>query len=122
MDNGPLFARNEPTWEAGGVATAWSRGLLPASRIRFSVVPWTTVFYSFQPEVAMRADRVEVTWDKSKSNWLLRIINGEEVIRRHCKIAKDADEQTLRSMVQKALQDEGYEPDPISIDVVRNSP
>jgi len=121
MDNGPLFARNEPTWEAGGVATAWSRGLLPASRIRFSVVPWTTVFYSFQPEVAMRADRVEVTWDKSKSNWLLRIISGEEVIRRYSKIPKDADEQTLRSMVQRALQDEGYEPDPVSIDVVRNS-
>ena len=69
----------------------------------------------------MRADRVEVTWDKSKSDWLIRIISGEEVIRRHSKIAKDSDEQTLRSMVQKALQDEGYEPDPISIDVVRNS-
>ena len=69
----------------------------------------------------MRADRVEVTWDKSKSNWLIRIISGEEVIRRHSKIPKDSDEQTLRSMVQKALQDEGYEPDPISMDVVRNS-
>jgi hypothetical protein len=103
------------------VATAWSRGLLPASRIRFSVVPWTTVLYSFQPEVTMRVDRVEVTWDKSKSSWLLRITNGEEVIRRYCKVAKDADEQTLRSLVQKALQDEGYEPDPISMDVVRNS-
>jgi hypothetical protein len=76
---------------------------------------------SFQPEVAMRADRVEVTWDKSKSNWLIRIISGEEVIRRHSKLPKDSDEQTLRSMVQKALQDEGYEPDPISMDVVRNS-
>ena len=30
----------------------------------------------------MRADRVEVTWDKSKSNWLVRITSGEEVIRR----------------------------------------
>jgi hypothetical protein len=101
---------------------------------RPGVVPWviagftdalfgcTLDYYSFQSEVAMRADRVEVAWDKSKSNWLLRITNGEEVIRRHCKIAKDADEQTLRSMVQKALQDEGYEPDPISIDLVRNSP
>jgi hypothetical protein len=89
--------------------------------MRFSVVPWTTVLYSFQPEVTMRVDRVEVTWDKSTSSWLLRITNGEEVIRRYCKAANDADEQTLRSMVQKALQDEGYEPDPISMDVVRNS-
>jgi hypothetical protein len=77
------------------------------------------VLYSFESEVAMRADRVEVTWDKSKSNWLVRITSGEEVIRRHCKIPKDSDEQTLRSMVQKTLQDEGYEPDPVSIDLVR---
>lgn len=69
----------------------------------------------------MRADRVEVTWDRSKSSWLIRITNGEEVIRRHSKIAKDSDEQTLRSMIKKALQDEGYEPDPISIELVRNS-
>ncbi len=67
----------------------------------------------------MRADRVEVTWDKSKSDWLVRITSGEEVIRRHCKIPKDSDDQRLRSMVQKALQDEGYEPDPIRIDLER---
>ncbi len=59
----------------------------------------------------MRADRVEISWDAGKSNWLLRIESGEEVIRRHCKIRKDADEQTLRSAAQKTIQDEGYEPD-----------
>jgi hypothetical protein len=75
---------------------------------------------SFQPEVAMRADRVEVTWDKSKSDWLIRITSGEEVIRRHAKISKDSDEQTLRSIVQKTLQEEGYEPDPIRMDLERN--
>jgi hypothetical protein len=84
-------------------------------------VDWNQLSYSFQSEVAMRADRVEVTWDKSKSNWLIRITSGEEVIRRHYKIPKDSDEQTLRSMVQKALKDEGYEPDPILIDLERNS-
>ena len=67
----------------------------------------------------MRADRVEVTWDKSKSNWLIRITSGEEVIRRHSKIPKNSDEQTLRSMVQKTLQDEGYEPDPTTITIRR---
>ena len=67
----------------------------------------------------MRADRVEVTWDKSKSNWLVRITNGGEVIRRYCKIPKDADEQTLRSTAQKTLEDEGYEPDPASIHLER---
>jgi len=59
----------------------------------------------------MRADRVEISWDAGKSNWLLRIESGEEVIRRHCKIPKDADEQTLRSAAQKTIQDEGYEQD-----------
>jgi len=60
---------------------------------------------------AMHADRVEVSWDASKSNWLVRIMTGEEVIRRHCKVPKDADEQTLRSVAKKTVQEEGYEPD-----------
>jgi hypothetical protein len=63
----------------------------------------------------MRADRVEISWDAAKSNWLVRIETGEEVIRRHCKAPKDADELSLRSAVQKTVQDEGYEPDPAQI-------
>jgi hypothetical protein len=59
----------------------------------------------------MRADHVEVSWDADKSNWLVRIKSGEEVIRRHCKLSKDADEQTLRVAAQQVLQDEGYELD-----------
>jgi hypothetical protein len=65
----------------------------------------------------LRADRVEVTWDKSRSTWLIRITSGEEVIRRSCKLPKDANEQALRSAAQKTLQEEGYEPDPTSIAV-----
>ena len=67
----------------------------------------------------MRADRVEVNWDEAKSNWLVRIATGEEVIRRHCKIPKGSDEQTLRSVVLKTVSDEGYEPDPTSISIQR---
>jgi hypothetical protein len=59
----------------------------------------------------MRADRVELSWDVSKSDWLLRIEAGEEVIRRHCAVPKNADEQTLRSAAQQTVEDEGYEPD-----------
>jgi hypothetical protein len=62
-------------------------------------------------EEAMRADRVEVTWDNGKASWLVRIINGEEVIRRHCKVAKNSAPESLRSAVQKVLTDEGFEPD-----------
>jgi hypothetical protein len=65
----------------------------------------------------MRADRVEVSRDTDKSKWLIRIQNGEEVIRRHCDTPKNADDQTLRVAVQKAVQDEGYELDLASIDI-----
>jgi hypothetical protein len=57
----------------------------------------------------MRADHVEVSWDADKSNWLVRIKIGEEVIRRHCKLPKSADEQTVRAAAQQVVQDEGYE-------------
>jgi hypothetical protein len=63
----------------------------------------------------MHADRVELSWDASKSNWLLRIEAGEEVIRRHCALPKSADEQTLRAAIEKAVADEGYEMDPASL-------
>jgi hypothetical protein len=67
----------------------------------------------------MRADQVEVTWDAVKSKWLVRMVSGEEVIRRHCNIPKNSDEQTLRSAVEKTVQDEGYEPDPSKISIKR---
>ena len=63
----------------------------------------------------MHADHVEVSWDASKSSWLLRIEAGEEVIRRHCTVPKDADEQTLRAAIEKAVAEEGYELDPASL-------
>lgn len=67
----------------------------------------------------MRADRVEVSWSAEKSQWLVRIQNGEEFLRRHCKAPKDADEQTLRSVALKTVQDEGYELDPASVSIRR---
>ncbi|HXW92908.1 MAG TPA: hypothetical protein VEK33_20330 [Terriglobales bacterium] len=59
----------------------------------------------------MRADRVELSWDAAKSNWLVRIEAGEEVIRRHCAVSQNADEQTLRLAARKTVEDEGYETD-----------
>lgn len=67
----------------------------------------------------MHADRVELSWDNAKSSWLVRIEAGEEAIRRHCKMPKDADEQTLRSAATKTLQEEGYEPEPGVISIRR---
>ena len=63
----------------------------------------------------MRADRVELSWDASKSSWLLRIEAGAEVLRRHCALPQTADEQTLRTAVEKAVAEEGYEMDPASL-------
>ena len=72
-----------------------------------------------QQEVLMRADQVEVSWDGGKSKWLVRIVNGEEVIRRSCDLPKDADEQALRTAAQKTVEDEGYEADAALVKVRR---
>lgn len=44
----------------------------------------------------MRPDHVEVSRDATKAKWLVRIVNGDEVIRRHCDLSRNADEQNLR--------------------------
>jgi len=67
----------------------------------------------------MRADSVEVSWDTAKSNWLVRIQSGEEVIRRHCDLPQNADEQALRTAAQKTVVDEGYELDSAAITIKR---
>ena len=59
----------------------------------------------------MRADRVEVSWDSQKSQWLVRITSGEEVLRRYLKLPSNSDEQTLRAAALKTAQEEGYEAD-----------
>jgi len=67
----------------------------------------------------MRPDRVDVLWDVAKSKWLVRIETGEEVIRRHFDAPKNADDQALRSVIQRTVEDEGYELDPTSISIRR---
>jgi hypothetical protein len=65
----------------------------------------------------MRADQVEVSWDAGKGKWLVRIVNGEEVIRRYCNLPKNADEKAVAAAAQKTVQDEGYEADPALVSV-----
>jgi hypothetical protein len=67
----------------------------------------------------MRADRVELSWDNGKSDWLVRIESGEEVIRRHCKESKNADETKLRAAALATAKDEGYEADAAQVSVKR---
>ena len=65
----------------------------------------------------MRADHAEVSWDAQKSKWVVRISVGEEVIRRHCDLPKNADQQDLRLAAENTLHDEGYELDSAAITV-----
>ncbi len=65
----------------------------------------------------MRADKVEVSWDGTKSKWLVRIVIGEEVIRRSCDLPLTANQQDLRMEAQKVLNDEGYEFDEAAITI-----
>lgn len=67
----------------------------------------------------MHADRVEVSWDEEKSKWLVRIEVGEEVVRRHCDLPQNADEQSLRAAAQKTVADEGYEASAADITILR---
>ena len=67
----------------------------------------------------MRADQVEVSWDEGKTKWLVRIVNGEEVIRRYCDLPKSADEKAVALAAQKTVQDEGYEADVAMVSVRR---
>lgn len=69
----------------------------------------------------MTADRVEVSWDPSKTKWLVRIQSGEEVIRRYYDAPKNADEQALRAAADKTVRDEGYQLGPSGITVRRES-
>ena len=63
----------------------------------------------------MKADRVEVSRDEQGKRWLIRIRVGEEVIRRPCQEAKNADQNALRDAAVKIATDEGYEVDPSTV-------
>lgn len=67
----------------------------------------------------MLADRVEVSWDAAKSQWLIRITEGEEVIRRHCNMPKSADDQALRAAALETVRDEGYDFDASKLTIQR---
>jgi hypothetical protein len=67
----------------------------------------------------MLADRVEVSWDAAKSQWMIRITEGEEVLRRHCDLPKNADDQALRAAALETVRDEGYEFDASKFNIQR---
>ena len=70
-------------------------------------------------EGTMRPDQVEVSWESGKSKWLVRIVNGEEVIRRFCNLPKGADEKAVTAAAQQTAREEGYEADASLVSVRR---
>lgn len=68
----------------------------------------------------MRADQVEVVWDKPKEKWAVRIVSGEEVIRRYSDASKNADDQELKKAALQTVQDEGYEAEATQVSVRRS--
>jgi hypothetical protein len=63
----------------------------------------------------VQADRVEVSWDSQKSNWLVRIEAGEEVVRRHLDLPREAAESELNTAALKTARDEGYEATSVTV-------
>jgi len=63
----------------------------------------------------MHADRVEVSWDSQKSSWLVRIEAGEEVVRRHLDLPREAAEPELNAAALKVARDEGYEATSVTV-------
>jgi hypothetical protein len=67
----------------------------------------------------MRADQVEISWNEAKSSWAVRIVAGEEAVRRHTDLPKSVDDASLRSAAEKVVTDEGYEFDAAAITIRR---
>ncbi len=65
----------------------------------------------------MNADRAEVSWDAEKKKWLVRIIVGEEVIRRYSSEPQEIDKTALADSAVKTAADEGYTVDPANVSV-----
>ena len=68
--------------------------------------------------MGMKADRVEVSRDEQKKQWLVRIQVGGEVIRRHIRDSKNPGENELRDLAVKVAADEGYTTDPSEVVLV----
>ena len=67
----------------------------------------------------MHADRVELSWDANKSKWLVRIVSGEEVIRRYCSLPRNEPEAALRSAALATVKDEGFDADMETLHVLQ---
>ena len=68
----------------------------------------------------VEVNQAAVTWDADKKHWVIRFQIGAEVIKRPgLKTARDADDESLRSLAVKIAQDDGYQLSPTAVTVSR---
>ena len=68
----------------------------------------------------VRADTAAVSWDAQRKCWVIHLRVGEAVIKRPApNVARDADDEVLRSTTVRIADDEGYELDPARVTVTR---
>jgi len=75
----------------------------------------TTIIFGCFVEEGHACRSCGVLVGREQVKLLLRIEAGEEVIVRHCALPQNADEQTLRTAIEKAVAEEGYELDPATL-------
>ena len=57
-----------------------------------------------------RANRAEMSWDGEKRGWVVRVIVGEEVIKRRCRdVSQAATDEELRTAALRVAADEGFD-------------
>lgn len=70
----------------------------------------------------LKADRVKVEWNSGKKRWEIRIIVGEEVIKRPIdQRVADTGEAALKQLAIATARDEGYEISPDAVDVANGA-
>ncbi|HLN02950.1 MAG TPA: hypothetical protein VK335_26915 [Bryobacteraceae bacterium] len=68
----------------------------------------------------VEVSQAAVTWDAEKKRWVIRFQIGAEVFKRPgLKTARDADDESLRSMAVQVAQDDGYQLSPAAVTVSR---
>jgi hypothetical protein len=67
----------------------------------------------------LQADSVKVEWNSSKKRWEVRILVGEEVIKRPIdQHLTDTSEAALKELAVATARDEGYEVSPEHVEAV----
>jgi hypothetical protein len=66
----------------------------------------------------LRADSAQVSWDREKKRWNVRVKVGEEVMRRPIpKTPQTAGDEVLRSLAVETAKADGYEMDPATVEI-----